>query len=212
MLYNIAMENNMKTTSINETLYSVFGVKKCTKADFAKIKQLTISQFSLAGVAQVIDFSELKFFPNLESVILKDVTLSDEAMKCLLTDKMKSLSFVRCNFNFVDAKVFSGSSISNLYISGCFGVTTHLNYPQLADLEIHKAVLDKSFAPKARNLDITGCKIDNYDFLKSKHLRKLTLSDAQYRANIKLYDKAPFTIDVMDRNGEFIAMQKGGSR
>jgi len=202
----------MKTVSINETLYSVFGEKKYTAADFKRIKHLTLSQFSFAKVVQDVDFSELKFFPNLENVLLKDITLSDEKLAYLLTPNMKTLSFVRCDWGLVSEDILAKCNLDNLYISGCFGFTTQFNYPALKDLEIHSATLDGSFSPRAKNLDITACLISDYSFLKSPVLEKLTISASQYGEHKALYESAPFKVDVMDRNGEFVSLSVGGGR
>ena len=202
-------ENDMKSISINETLYSVFGAKRYTKADFAKITHLSLSQYSLSGVMQELDLSELDYFENLESVHIKDCALNDEKFSHL--KRLKSLSFVRCDFTRVSEK-FIPTSLKELYVSDCVGLSTQFNKPKVKSYEIHKMKLNPKFCPKATELNVSGCTIKNYDFLLSPPLQRLIISQIQYKSHKKLFENAPFEVVVMESNGQFVATTVGGKK
>ena len=200
----------MKTTSINEALYSAFGNKKLTKADFAKITQLTITQYSLNGVMLEIDFSELMFFPNLKTITIKDCALDDGNLKYIFATA-KSFNFMRCDFSEATPKAFP-KNLEDVYISDCEGVASLFNNVKISYFEINKSVLDQAFCPKTQQLFIAGCSVKNFDFLLSPPLKKLTISLSQYKAHKKLFDNAPFNVIVLESNGQFVAGTTGGKK
>ncbi len=209
LLYNTTREFIMKSSSINETLYLAFGVKKYTKADYDKINHFTLSQYDVDGTNLELDLSELDNFVNLESVHIKDCALNDEKFSYLR--RLKKLSFVRCDFSKVSEK-FIPNALDELYLSDCSGLSTQLNKPKVKYFEIHKMKLNPKFCPKATELNVAGCVLKNYDFLLSPPLKKLTISNEQYNAHKKLFDNAPFKVDVMESNGQFIAKTIGGKK
>lgn len=176
----------MKTESIISYLETFKGTKE-------EVLELTINRFNIVGEIAEVDLMDLLNFPNLESLILINLTLSDkEIMVLTKLNNLTKLNLINCEIicSYIPTELLK---IKNLVLDNS-NFEEYINNTTLEYLEI------KNMNIKCKNIITNTLKIDKSDInildFNLNPIKHLIISEKQYKNNLGLLNNLKIKLTV----------------
>ena len=195
--------DTMKTTSILNLLYCMFGKKVgFTEEELNKVTFVSISRMSFTGTLFDVDFSELKHFKNLKKICI-DHCIIDENVMSIIAEipNLTHVSLYNCevldnaysSFNKIQTRnlLFSNTKVDMSKVSGYFD-SVILENIEISDIECHGSLID-----------VSKCNIKDINSVTTSAFKEVVVSNSQYLEFQIVFDKCNKHIIVMEENGQF---------
>lgn len=176
----------MKTESIISYLETFKGTKE-------EVLELTINRFNIVGEIAEVDLIDLLNFPNLESLILINLTLSDkEIMVLTKLNNLTKLNLINCEIicSYIPTELLK---IKNL-------VLDNSNFEEYIDNSILEYLEIKNMNIKCKNIITNTLKIDKSDInildFNLNPIKHLIISEKQYKNNLGLLNSLKIKLTV----------------
>ena len=164
-------DNLIKDLELRNYIEYKLGKTIFFKEDLENITFIKINGQKINGEMNIVNFTDLNLFPNLEGLELSNLSISEEIN--LKLKKIKNMSFINCEIeNFKEFENLEGFSVVNSTVED---FTNLINFSKIKEFELD---------------NVKG--IDNFDFLiKYRNLESLKI---KYMTNFNLdyiNDEAP---------------------
>lgn len=150
-LKNKELENKVRFLSNKEDI---------TLEDFLKIKSITLNPVTLDNEYVPIEFDDLQYFRNLESLSISNTKIDEEELKYIYTlPELKRLSLYDCSLDTLkDINYLKKLEVLEF---------SHLNYNDISSI---------STLSNLKELKIAGTNIDSLEFIRNLNLISLDIS------------------------------------
>lgn len=176
----------MKTESIISYLETFKGTKE-------EVLELTINRFNIVGEIAEVDLMDLLNFPNLESLILINLTLSDkEIMVLTKLNNLTKLNLINCEIicSYIPTELLKIKTL----------VLDNSNFEEYIDNSILEYLEIKNMNIKCKNIITNTLKIDKSDInildFNLNPIKHLIISEKQYKDNLGLLNNLKIKLTV----------------
>ena len=176
----------MKTESIISYLETFKGTKE-------EVLELTINRFNIVGEIAEVDLIDLLNFPNLESLILINLTLSDkEIMVLTKLNNLTKLNLINCEIicSYIPTELLK---IKTLVLDNS-NFEEYINNSLFVNLESFIDLV------KCKNIITNTLKIDKSDInildFNLNPIKHLIISEKQYKDNLGLLNNLKIKLTV----------------
>ena len=193
----------MKTDSILRILESLYGKKtNFSPEELNRIETLTINRINPDKSLANVDFSDLLNFKQLRKLILDGITIDVSVMAYISTiPNLHSLYLYNCDivediYNFLGNSRIKDLKVSNTNFDLNL-LTGYYEYLTLSGVKL------KSFKPHVEVLNVSNCKVEDYEDLIDYNFEEIVLSIEQYDAYQDGFNNCGRRVVVMEDNGQF---------
>lgn len=159
MKLNIFQENEIiKNTELKKFIQNKLEKTQIKKEDLNKIEEIILDGETIIGDKNKVYFEEIKLFPNLKNIIIKNIKVTNEDLNTL--KQIEEISFENCQIE--DIKILQ--NIKKISLNNC----------TIQNKE------DIKYLTNLVQLKVINTDIKNFDFLKNfSALKKLTIKNVK---------------------------------
>ncbi len=159
MKLNIFQEDKIiKNTELKKFLQNKLEKTQIEKEDLNKIEEIILDGETIIGNKNKVYFEEIKLFPNLKNIIIKNIKVTNEDLNTL--KQIEEISFENCQIE--DIKILQ--NIKKISLNNC----------TIQNKE------DMKYLTNLVQLKVVNTDIKNFDFLKNfSDLKKLTIKNVK---------------------------------
>lgn len=195
-LGNVKDEHLLKNKELRKLIEFKIGKTNIEKEDLINIQDIILDGKDIIGNANIIYFEELKLFPNLKEIEIKNTNIPDEYIKYL--EKIEDISLKNCELtNIEQLEKITRLSINNTKIDNIEKISNLKNITELEfiNIELDNFLflknLEKLKTLRIKNVkNFTMEKIDfilPIEYLSIEGVEQINLENIQKYSNLKMF-------------------------
>ena len=193
---------DIKTISILNKLEMIDDLENITEDTLKEIEDLEISGRDYNNDSQLVEFNELKLFPNLKNLIISFCTIDDLALDIISSFELDNLSFISCEFYDTTTSI-TNLNTNNIYISNCYHFDISLlGNTEFNEINISTESINKGINFIANKLNLEHSSIEDINLLQNLHINELIISKTEYDKNPNIYDSFNYNVTIMNDDCE----------
>ena len=192
----------MTTTSIKEELEFLFGKTECSQKELEQITSLTISRMNDFGdEIYDVDLSDLSLFPNLKSLFFRLMIIDSDVVKAMGRCGIEAIYLKKCQLTDDVAQALTNMNLKLICLDNTKFKREIIESVEAEELIIIGSVVNKTFSPCAKKVDISRSDIEEY--VLNENNEKIVISQKQYDKNKKYWEESKKEVIIMEDNGQY---------